>query len=111
MEEVHGLLEKLRRLLRSRGRSHDDTDDLIQEAFLRLQIYRQGHKVNTPEAFLVRTVLNLSVDQSRQEKREPLDHGILETLALIDPRPSPDEVYAAEERLLHWKRGLFALSP
>jgi DNA-directed RNA polymerase specialized sigma24 family protein len=35
MDEVRLLVLKLRRLLRSRGRSIDDADDLIQEAFLR----------------------------------------------------------------------------
>jgi DNA-directed RNA polymerase specialized sigma24 family protein len=37
MDEIKQLLSKLRRLLRSRGRTIDDTDDLIQEAFLRPQ--------------------------------------------------------------------------
>jgi len=60
--ELKLILLKLRRLLRSRGRSLDDTDDLIQEAFLRLQLYCRDHQVEQPEAFLVRTVLNLSTD-------------------------------------------------
>jgi len=111
MDEVRPLLEKLRRLLRSRGRSIDDTEDLIQEAFLRLQLYYRDHAVNNPEAFLVRTALNLSADQSRQAQREPVEHGVLEKLVLIDPSPTPDAVYAGEKRLLHWKQGLSMLSP
>jgi RNA polymerase sigma factor (sigma-70 family) len=111
MEEIRSILEKLRRLLRSRGRSVEDADDLIQEAFLRLQVYCREHTVEKPEAFLVRTALNLSTDQAGHERRQRMDHGVLEKVALVDPSPSPDAVYAGQKRLLHWKRGLAALSP
>lgn len=66
MDGVRPLIVKLRRLLRSRGQSVDDTDDLIQEAFLRLQVYCRERAVNRPEAFLVRTALNLAVDRFRR---------------------------------------------
>jgi len=111
MDEVQPLLTKLRRLLRSRGRSIDDTDDLIQEAFLRLAVYCRDHTVEKREAFLVRTALNLSADQTRQEHRVALEHGVLEKLPLVDPQPTPDEVYAGQKRLLYWKQGLATLSP
>ena len=111
MEEVRSLLLKLRRLLRSRGRSVDDTDDLIQEAFLRLQLYCRDHAVEKKEAFLVRTVLNLSTDQARRDHRCAVAHGLLDDLVLIDPYPAPDEVYAGQKRLLRWKQGVAALSP
>src|SRR5688572_31556067 len=101
MDEVQPLLLKLRRLLRSRGRSIDDTDNLIQEAFLRLQLYCRDHTIERKEAFLVRTALNLSADQTRHEHRVSMEHGLLETLPLVDPNPSPDEVYAGQKRLLH----------
>jgi RNA polymerase sigma factor (sigma-70 family) len=111
MDEVKLLLVKLRRLLRSRGRSVDDTDDLIQEAFLRLQLYCRDHAVQKPEAFLVRTALNLSADQSKRERQVRIETGVLERLTLIDPSPSPDAVYAGQKRLHHWKAGINALSP
>jgi RNA polymerase sigma-70 factor (ECF subfamily) len=111
MDEVRLLLVKLRRLLRSRGRSVDDTDDLIQEAFLRLQMYCRDHAVHKPEAFLVRTALNLSADQSKRERQARIEPGALERLTLIDPSPQPDAVYAGQKRLLHWVAGINALSP
>jgi len=111
MDEFRTLLTKLRRLLRSRGRSVDDADDLIQDAFLRLQIYCREHAVEKREAFLVRTVLNLSADQVRREHRLNLEHGLLEKLTLVDPGPGPDAVYSGQKRLLHWQAGLAALSP
>src|SRR5688572_23608149 len=98
MDEVRSLLAKLRRLLRSRGRSIDDSDDLIQEAFLRLQMYCREHVVQKREAFLVRTVLNLSADLSRRERRVTIEQGALEKLHLVDPTPTPDRVYATQQR-------------
>jgi RNA polymerase sigma-70 factor (ECF subfamily) len=111
MDEVRSLVTKLRRLLRSRGRNIDDTDDLIQEAFLRLQLYCREHTVEKTEAFLVRVAMNLSADQARQEHRVTFQHGALEKLQLIDPGPAADAVYAAQKRLLHWREGLMALTP
>jgi RNA polymerase sigma factor (sigma-70 family) len=111
MDEIRPLFQKLRRLLRSRGRDVEDADDIIQEAFLRLQVYCREHTVEKPEAFLVRTALNLSIDRARHDRTQPVDYGVLESLALVDPTPGPDAVYAGQKRLLHWKRGLEALSP
>jgi RNA polymerase sigma factor (sigma-70 family) len=111
MEAVALLLTKLRKLLLSRGRTVDDTDDLIQEAFLRLELYCRDHQVQQPEAFLVRTALNLSVDERRSAHARRIVAERVETLALIDPRPTPDEVLATQQRLQRMKRGLQTLSP
>ena len=111
MDEVRLLALKLRRLLRSRGRTIDDTEDLIQEAFLRLQIYCRDKDVVQPEAFLVRTALNLSIDQHRRESVAQYLPGALDSLQLIDPNPPPDVVFAAEQRLQHMRVGLDNLSP
>jgi RNA polymerase sigma factor (sigma-70 family) len=111
MDGVAILLTKLRRLLISRGRTRDDTDDLIQEAFLRLEIYCRDHQVRHREAFLVRTALNLSVDERRSARVRSIVAESIEALPLIDPRPTPDEVLAAQQRLQRMKRGLLTLSP
>jgi RNA polymerase sigma-70 factor (ECF subfamily) len=111
MDEVRLLMLKLRRLLRSRGRSIDDTEDLIQEAFLRLQVYCRDNEVAQTEAFLVRTALNLSTDQHRRAITASLAPGALDRMQLIDPNPPPDVVFAAQERLRHMRLGLANLSP
>ena len=111
MDEIKLLLGRLRRLLYSRGRSTDDTDDLIQEAFLRLQQYRDKQAVGNTEAFLVRTVLNLSADLQRRHRVERIVPDALESLSVVDPSPPPDVVLAGQERLLRFKRGLRAISP
>jgi hypothetical protein len=43
MDKFGLLFKKLQRFLSSRGRSADDIDDLMQEAFLRLQVYGREH--------------------------------------------------------------------
>jgi RNA polymerase sigma factor (sigma-70 family) len=102
---------RLRKLLRSRGRTVDDADDLIQEAFLRLQLYCQDKPVEQTEAFLVRTALNLSIDDRRSAHHRHTVAASVDTLQLIDTRPPPDEVLATQQRLLRVKQALDALSP
>ena len=111
MNELKLLLLKLRRLLRSRGNSTDDADDLIQEAFLRLQVYCREHEVEKKEAFLVRTVLNLAIDRRRHATHGVRVTETIRTLQLADSMPSAVDVLAAQERLLHMKAGLDRLSP
>ena len=111
MNEISSLLLKLRRLLYRRGRNSDETDDLIQEAFLRLQQYRHSHVVQHPEAFLVRTALNLSADLHRQRRIANLTPDGLDTVPLIDPSPAPDVALVGQQRLHRFKAGLLAISP
>ena len=94
---------RLRQLLRRRGRTREDAEDLVQEAFLRLHVFlNEGREVQRIEPFLIRTALNLSIDQSRREQRECRDRfheEPIEELALADLGPTPEEILAAETRL------------
>jgi RNA polymerase sigma factor (sigma-70 family) len=93
-------LRRLVDLLRRRGRASHEAEDLVQEAFLRLHVFLQeGKEVREPEAFLVRTALNLSIDKHRSEHRELYVEEAIEDLPLVDLAPSPDELLAAEQRL------------
>jgi DNA-directed RNA polymerase specialized sigma24 family protein len=58
---------RLLKLLRRRGHSHEDAEDLIQDAFLSLHTYCQRAEVRSDEAFLVRAVLNRSVSHYRSQ--------------------------------------------
>jgi RNA polymerase sigma factor (sigma-70 family) len=111
VNELKLLLLKLRRLLRSRGNSTDDADDLIQEAFLRLQLYCREREVEKTEAFLVRTVLNLSSDLHRHRACGASVSETLKTLQLTETMPSSHDVWAAQARLHYMKAGLDRLSP
>ena len=81
-----------------RGRSLHDADDLVQEAWVRLACYEREQAVAKPEAFLMRTALNLSIDTYRTR----VNHGeevLLEEVVLIDTAPGAEAVVLARERL------------
>lgn len=111
MERVKQCIRRLRTLLRRQGRSREDAEDLIQEAFMRLHLYCRNGEVQQQEAFLARTVLNLSIDLHRKEHRELYVHEPVETLPLIDVRPTPDEALVAQQRLTKVASILDALAP
>lgn len=111
MERVKNSIRHLRSLLRRQGQSRDDADDLIQEAFLRLHVYCQDGEVQQQEAFLTRTVLNLSVDLHRKAHRDLYTEEPVETLPIIDIRPTPDEDLAAAQRLTKAGAVLESLGP
>jgi len=111
MEGLRQWLSSLRRVLASRGRSADDIDDLMQEAFLRLQVYCREREVQNTEAFLVRTALNLAAEQGRKAHARQVvtDEAVIE--ALVDPAPPPDEFYLRQQRMQRMKAGLARLNP
>jgi RNA polymerase sigma factor (sigma-70 family) len=93
-------LRRIKRLLRKRGRTPEEAEDLVQEAFLRLHVYmKERNEVRQPEAFMVRTALNLSVDLGRRSHRDLYSDETLEDLPIVDWAPNPEEVFAAQQRL------------
>lgn len=110
-DDIQSLVAKVRRALRRRGRSHDETDDLIQEAFLRLHVYCRDHAIRNTGGFLYRTALNIAFDRRRRDRVTAVVSGALDELPLVDPYPLPDEVCAGQERLQRMKAGLEAMSP
>lgn len=111
MDAIKHRIRRLRNLLRRHGRSRDDADDLIQESFLRLHLYCQDEEIQKQDAFLARTVLNLSVDLHRKEHRELYADEPVESLLLIDVKPMPDEDFDVSQRLHKVEAVLDALSP
>ena len=93
----------LLRLLRSKGRSREDAEDLIQEALLRLHLYAKINVVVNEEAFLRRAVRNLAIDDYRRNRavlgREVQIDDVERQHPLIAPSPSPDEVLDSQQRL------------
>jgi RNA polymerase sigma-70 factor (ECF subfamily) len=95
--------ERLVKFLRRKGRSHEDAEDLIQEAMLRLHRYRRSeHLVVNEEAFLTAAVQNLSVDLHRSRRTDirrdvPLEH-FDSRHPLVDPA-TPEKSIDAEQRL------------
>jgi RNA polymerase sigma factor (sigma-70 family) len=102
----------MRRILLRRGRTREEAEDLIQEAFLRMQEYcKKGGKVHQPEGFLVRTVLRLAINARRDEHRDLYSDRESEEIALVlDTSPTPDEVLAADECLERMRLALDAVN-
>jgi RNA polymerase sigma-70 factor (ECF subfamily) len=89
---------RVRAALIRRGRSVHDADDLVQEAWVRLACYEREQPVSKPEAFLMRTALNLSVDVHRMH----VSHGeevVLEEVVLVDGAPGAEAVVLGRERI------------
>lgn len=103
------VFSRVRAALMRRGRSVNDADDLVQEAWVRLACYEREQIVDKPEAFLMRAALNLSIDAHRLR----VSHGeevLLEEVVLIDTAPSAEAVVLARERLARLSQCLGRLS-
>jgi RNA polymerase sigma factor (sigma-70 family) len=107
MSVLKNQLRQLQKFLRRRGASPQDAEDLVQEAVVRLFAYtRKSGEVRNPAAFLTRTALNLAVDLHRSSRRDRFEPEPVEVLDLLDIGPAPDEVLAAEQRLLGMRKAL-----
>ena len=91
------VFSRVKAALRRRGRSDQDADDLVQEAWVRLACYSREQHVAQPEAFLMRAALNLSIDVHRARATRG-EEVLLEDVVLIDTSPSAEEVLLARER-------------
>ena len=89
---------RVRSALVRRGRSTQHAEDLVQEAWVRLACYERERVVDQPEAFLMRTALNLSIDKHRMQS----SHGeevVLDEVVLVDTSPDAEAVLLARERM------------
>ncbi len=106
---------RLLSLLRRKGRSLEDSEDLIQEALLRLHVYGATTRVANEEAFLRRTVSNLAIDQRRRTRPDiwqevPMDQLDVSS-PLIASGPSPEAALQADQFLSEITQLLEAVSP
>ena len=108
---ISKLTEKLRRFVISRGAHFDDADDVVQEAFVRMEAYMQEHQVRSREAFLVNTAANITKDAARHRRRSPFASGNFNVELVADASPAPDEMHGIRERLRLVGEGLERLNP
>jgi RNA polymerase sigma-70 factor (ECF subfamily) len=103
---------KLQTILIRRGRTREEAEDLIQQAFLKLQEYcERGGEVRQPQGFLIRTVLRLAINARRDEHRDLyVDTQVEELTHLVDTHPTPDEVLAHDQCLQRMREALNGLS-
>jgi len=93
-------IHRLQRLLRRRGRTAEEAQDFVQEAFVRVIDYlSEGGEVREPEKFLVRTVLNVAANAQEREHRDLYVNDPVEELSIAEVGAGPDEALAAEQCL------------
>lgn len=81
-------LARVKAALMRRGRTEHEAEDLLQDAWVRLACYAREQPVDKPEAFLIRAVMNLSIDAYRSR----LAHGtdvLLDDVVLVNMSPPP----------------------
>jgi RNA polymerase sigma factor (sigma-70 family) len=109
VQNWHEILARVRGALMRRGRSAQDADDLVQEAWVRFACYESEQPVERPEAFLMRIALNLSVDAYRAQTTRG-DEVLVEDVVLIDFAPTAEATLLAKERLERLSLGVSRLS-
>lgn len=102
-------LARVRGALMRRGRNAHEADDLVQEAWVRLACYEREQPVERPEAFLMRTALNLSIDTHRAQMTRG-DEVLVEDIVLIDFAPTAEATLLAKERLERLSVGISRLN-
>lgn len=115
MELYNDIRPALNAYLCARGVSHDHTEDIIQETFLRL--VRRTPDEGTDDKLRIwvfRVAHNLSVDLHRSERRwyrgnETDPYAFVREL--VDPAPSPEEMILLIERLARFRAALAELTP
>lgn len=72
--------------------------ELIQEAWARLISYEREHEVEEPDAFLMQTAINLSIDAHRHRLTQG-EQVVLDDVILVDESPPVEAVVLARERV------------
>lgn len=109
MTTLSDMLRKARAAVLRRGVPYDEADDLVQEAFLRLEGYERANAVTSREAFLVSAAVNLTIDRARRRERSPFDELTRDLEAVPAATAGPDEILSARTRLRRLEEGIAQL--
>jgi RNA polymerase sigma factor (sigma-70 family) len=111
MRSLLDIILKARSSVRRRGLPAQDVDDVVQEAFARLEAYARAHEIRSQEAFVVHAAGNIIRDEARRRRTSPFDDAPLDLESLIDTAPQPEQVARGQERLRRAVAGLNQLNP
>jgi len=89
-------------------RRNVDAEDLLQTAYVRFMSYPRRAMVDNVQAFLVRTAVNIDIDNYRRER---FFAGIAPDVRNSEMAPLQDEVVAARASLKRAEEGLSRLNP
>lgn len=82
--------EPLRRHLRMRGASDEDSAEIVQEALAHVLRLGDASRIRHPRAFLFRVAANLQIDRQRRMNAAPMVEGV-DTLGAISDEPTPED--------------------
>ncbi|WP_421729585.1 RNA polymerase sigma factor [Brevundimonas sp.] len=105
MTTLADILKKARRAVVRQGIADQDADELVHDAYLKVQAYQREHAVRSQEALLVRAAVNLSIDRQRRAARLPMAEGAV-LYELPDEAPDPARIMEARTRLRQVAAGL-----
>src|SRR4051812_41485259 len=97
-DDIKLVFSRVRSALRRRGASQHDAEDWAQEAWLRMSGHLDGRAVPNPEAYLIRTAINISIDEFRSRSAHG-EETALDDSVLVDVAPSVDAQLLGKERL------------
>jgi RNA polymerase sigma-70 factor (ECF subfamily) len=101
------LRQALQRFVEGRLRDRSDSEDLVQETYLRLYDYRRTRSVADVGAFCFAVARNLIRDHMRRGRAAPIAAELPEDL--VCPAPRADEILAYRERVDVLRQALRAM--
>lgn len=95
--------QRLVNYLRRKTNSHQDAEDIAQNAFIRIQAASEKEQISNPKAYLYQTASNILIDMKRRERvhenylRENGVHAGDESHSLVTEHDllSPDRIFDA----------------
>jgi RNA polymerase sigma factor (sigma-70 family) len=108
VRDLANMLAKAKRAVVRRGIAEQDADELVQEAFLKIERYERDRTARSREALLVTAAVNLSIDRRRRDARAPFAE-ISEVHNIADSTPDPSQIMEQQARLDHARAGLETL--
>ena len=112
LDQIFSHRAALQKYLRKFTAGAEDTEDLVQEAYVRVCALPDGQQVNSPRALLFRIARNLAVDRARQRlTRATDDVADFEPLNVSSEEAEPDEQVDAHRRFESFCTAVDSLPP
>lgn len=100
------ILRKVRAVALHRGVAPQDVDDMVHEAFVRVESYARRHEIRSREAYMVTATVNMVRDRARHRARAPVREEGFDIQRLVDAGSQPEEKLLMHERLRRLASGL-----
>lgn len=101
---------RLRRQIASLSGRHQDANDYLNDAYVRLSEHG-GSPIRNFEAFMVRIAVNLARDDHRRQRRRNIVSTDEDLSAIADASPTPEEMLDVRQRLNAVHATLSRLAP